>query len=67
MKYFVQIFALVMILGLVSCRDTKKEEAEAEAAIEEVETVEEEAAQLTEELDKEAAELEEALKELDSI
>ena len=67
MKYLIQLFAVAMIFGLVACRDTKKEEAEAEAAIEKAEAVEEEAAQLTEELDKEAAELEEALKELDSI
>lgn len=66
MKVLIKFFVVVMILGLASCRDTKKEEAEAEN-VEKLEAVNAEVEQVTEELEDEAAELEEALKELDSI
>ena len=67
MKVLLKLVVIVLVIGLSSCRDTKKEEAEAAAQLEQIESIEEEAATLTEEIDAEAEELEAALKELDSI
>lgn len=67
MKTILKLVVVIMVIGLVSCRDTKKEEAELEAQIEQIESIEAEAATLTEKVDADAKELEEALKELDSI
>jgi len=67
MKLLVRLLLVVFVIGFVSCRDTKKEEAETEAAIEQIETVEGEVEELSEQLEKDEKELEEALKELDSI
>ena len=66
MKVLIKLLVVVMIFGLASCRDTKKEEAEAENA-QKLEAVDAEVQELTDELDDEAAELEKALEELDSI
>lgn len=73
MKYLSQILVLVFILGLSSCRDTKKvEDAEImeEESIDSIiqaEDVSEEINEVSKELDKEVNELEDALKELDTI
>ena len=60
----------LVVLGLIfslSCRDTKKEEAEVKATIEKVEAVETEIEDLVEDVNSKEIELEEALKELDSL
>ena len=57
----------ILILGLISCRDTKQNEADTEAAVEQIETIEAEAEAVSEEIDKEAKALEDDLKELDKI
>ncbi len=67
MKVVLKLFIVLFVLGLTSCRDTKKEEAELEAVTEQIENLEEETTKLTEEIDAEAEELEETLSELDSI
>ncbi len=67
MKTIFKLIVIIMVIGLASCRDTKKEEAELEAQMEQIESIEVEAATLTEKVNAEAKELEEALKELDSI
>ena len=67
MKLKFNLLVLLLVTVLMSCRDTKKEEKEAQAAIEEIEAVESEIQEDSEELEKSSQELEEALKELDSI
>ena len=67
MKVILKLLIVVFVLGLTSCRDTKQEEAEVEAVVEQMESLEEEAEALNEEIEAEAAELEEALSELDSL
>ncbi len=68
MKILLKLFMVVLMLGIVSCRDTDKEEtAAAEAAIETIDAVEEKAEEISEKIDQEASELEASLKELDSI
>ena len=70
MKNVFKIFMVLLMIGVVSCRDTKKEEEEAaamEAALEKVETVESEAEEISKQINEEANELENSLKELDSI
>jgi cell division protein FtsB len=67
MKVVLKLFIVLFVLGLTSCRDTKKEEAELEAVNEKIENLEEETTKLTEEIEAEAEELEETLSELDSI
>lgn len=67
MKNLIKLLLVALIVFSVACRDTKKEEAETEAMIEEIESVESDIESISEEVDKKAAELEAALKELDSI
>ncbi|NND61802.1 MAG: hypothetical protein HKN48_01275 [Flavobacteriaceae bacterium] len=68
MKNLSRILLIMLMIGIVSCRDTKKEEeAETEAVIEQIEAVEAEAEEISEKINQEAEELEEALSELDSI
>lgn len=67
MKLKTQVIVLLFLLVITACRDTKKEEKEAQAAIEEIEAVESEINENSAELEADTKELEEALKELDSI
>jgi hypothetical protein len=67
MKTLSKLCILILLVGITSCRDTKKEEAETEAIVNEIEAIEAEAAQTVDEIDAEAEALEEAMKELDSI
>ena len=66
MKLVFKIFLVVLLIGFVSCRDTKKEE-ETNAAIEIIEATEAEVEAITADLEENEKELDEALKELDSI
>ncbi|PKA84579.1 hypothetical protein ATE92_2776 [Ulvibacter sp. MAR_2010_11] len=68
MKFLIKLIMLLLIVGLTSCRDTnKEEEAETNAVIEKIDSVESEAEAMSEQLEQEAKELEEAMEELDSI
>ena len=67
MKILVKILMALFLVGLVSCRDTKKEEEATEAAIEKIEAVENEAEEISKKIDEEANEVMDSLKELDSI
>lgn len=67
MKTLVKCLIVFGLLSSVSCRDTKKEEAEAAAMVEEVEAVEAEVDVITEDINSKEKALEEALKELDSL
>ena len=67
MNRLIKLILVVFLLGTLSCRDSKKEEAEQEAMIEKIDSIEQEATSLTEMVEKDANELEEALNELDSI
>ena len=67
MKTVLKLMMVCLIIGTVSCRDTKKEDAETEAAVEQIEAIEMEAEEISEEIDQEAKELEKELEELDKI
>ncbi|RMA58622.1 hypothetical protein [Ulvibacter antarcticus] len=67
MKVIFKLSIVVLLLGMVSCRDTKKEDAESQAVVEKIETMETEVEEISDNLEAEEKELEEALKELDSI
>ena len=66
MKIIFRVFFSILLLGVMSCRDTKKEEAETQAAIEEIEAVEAEVQEASEQVDKDVKELETALNDLDN-
>lgn len=67
MKILMKAFLLLVVLGIFSCRDAKKEEAEAEIKIEKIDSIQQEASSLIKDVETEAQDLEAALKELDSI
>ena len=67
MKTTIKILGILVLLMSISCRDTKKEEAETDAMVKEVEAIEAEVNVIKEDMDTKAQALEEALKELDSI
>lgn len=67
MKVVIKLFLVIFVFGLTSCRDSKKEEAEDEAVIEQIENIEQETEEIEESIEVKAEELEEALSELDSI
>jgi serine phosphatase RsbU (regulator of sigma subunit) len=58
---------VLFLVGIVSCRDTKKEEEAEKAVIEQIEAVENEAEEISKKINEEATEVENSLKELDSI
>lgn len=57
---------IAFCIGIISCRDSKKEQEEAEATLEKIETVEKELDETNEELTNKAKEAEKALNELDN-
>lgn len=57
----------IILIGIVSCRDTKKEQEELDKTLDTIESVEQEIDETVEEVEKKAEEVESALKELDSI
>ena len=67
MKIVSKLLFAFLLISIVSCRDTAKEEAELNATIEEVETMNQELDEISNEVDSNAKELEESLEELDSI
>ena len=67
MKLMIKCLIFVFLLSPMSCRDSKEEEAQNEAVLEEIEAVETTVEEGSEELDQNVEELEDALEELDSI
>ena len=67
MKTVFKLLIVFLMIGVVSCRDTNKEESETKAAVEQIEAIETEAENISKEIEKEAEELENDLKELDNI
>lgn len=67
MGTYMKLLVLVFFIGIVSCTDKKKEEAETKVALEKIEAVETELDEITEDIDKKAEELEDVLKDLDDI
>jgi HAMP domain-containing protein len=67
MKLILKFFVLLFLVGQISCKDTKKEDSETQAALEEIEAVETTINEASQELDQDLEELEDALEELDSI
>ncbi|WAC02114.1 hypothetical protein N7U66_20435 [Lacinutrix neustonica] len=67
MKKILNVAFVVMLLAVTSCKDTKQEEAETEAAVEQIETIEAETEEIMESVDQNAEELKEELNELDTL
>jgi uncharacterized protein YlxW (UPF0749 family) len=68
MKTLIKVCALFFALTvIVSCKDTKKEEDETNAIVEEIESVEKDVNAIAEELEQEAKALEDALKDLENL
>ncbi|MEN8788083.1 MAG: hypothetical protein ABF293_12885 [Flavobacteriaceae bacterium] len=67
MKQITLLAGLFLLVGIISCRDTKKEQQEIDQMIEQVETIEKQIEETATEVDQKAEELQEALKALDSI
>jgi uncharacterized protein YoxC len=67
MKKISLLIASFFLIGVISCRDTKKEQEELDKTLDTIESVEEEIDETVEEVEKKAEEVESALKELDSI
>jgi len=57
----------VLFMGVISCRDTKKEQQELDATLDKIEAVEQEIDDTVEEVEKKAEEVESALNALDSL
>ena len=67
MKLKILPLAFLILLGMTSCRDNKKEAAETEEAVETIDSLEAEMEADSKQLKQDEMELNEALKELDSI
>lgn len=67
MKTKTKLLVILLALGLLSCRDTKKEEEETRQAVVQIEAIESEIDQAAEALAESAKKLEEAIEALDSI
>ncbi len=57
----------LFLFGVISCRDTKKEQEELNETLDAIEAAEQEIDETVEEVEKKAEEVESALKQLDSI
>lgn len=71
MKLFLKFFIAILLVGFVSCRDTKNADTEVDEVKETVEATTEDASdelkEASENLDKEVEDLDNALKELEDI
>ena len=67
MKKISLLVMSIIFIGIVSCRDTKKEQEELDKTLDTIESVEQEIDETVEEVEKKAEEVESALKELDSL
>ncbi|WP_299433331.1 hypothetical protein [uncultured Maribacter sp.] len=57
----------VLFMGIISCRDTKKEQQELDATLDKIEAVEQEIDETVKEVEQKSEEVESALSELDGI
>lgn len=67
MKTCIKITLVCLLFALTSCRDTKQEEAETKAAVEQIESIEAETEDIIESVEENAQELKNELDELDNI
>ncbi|MEZ4779396.1 MAG: hypothetical protein R2786_08475 [Flavobacteriaceae bacterium] len=67
MKIISKLLFAFLLVTVLSCRDTAKEEAELNATLEEVEAIDQELESISNEVETNAQELEETLEELDSL
>jgi hypothetical protein len=67
MKKLSMLAMSVLFMGIISCRDTKKEQQELDATLDKIEAVEQEIEKTAVEVEQKAAEVESALSELDSL
>ena len=67
MKKLSMMALAILFVGVVSCRDEKKEQQELDATLDKIESVELEMDNTLEEVEKKAEEVESALSELDSL
>lgn len=67
MKKIGTLVICLLLIGVVSCKDTKKEQEELDATLDKIESVEETIDETLEEVEQKAKDVEEALQELDNI
>lgn len=67
MKKLSMLMSFVICMGIISCRDTKKEQQELDATLDKIEAVEQEVDETVQEVEKKAEEVQSALSELDSL
>lgn len=67
MKTLFRVLLVCLFIGVVSCRDTKKEEAETQAVVEQIEVIEDQADEISEDIQNQADELQKELEELENI
>tara|TARA_R110002126_G_scaffold259499_5_gene402457 strand:- start:838 stop:1041 length:204 start_codon:yes stop_codon:yes gene_type:complete len=67
LKKFSLLSLSILFIGIISCRDTKKEQQELDATLDKIEAVEQDLRETSEEVENKAKEAESALIELDSI
>lgn len=67
MKKISLLVMFMFLVGIISCRDTQKEQEELDKTLDTIESVEQEIDETVEEVEKKAEEVESALKQLDSI
>ncbi|WP_299767728.1 hypothetical protein [uncultured Dokdonia sp.] len=67
MKKLTHFLIIALSIGVFSCTNKKKEEAETKAAVEQIEAVESEIENVSKEIESKARELEDSLEELDGI
>lgn len=67
MKLILKLIAVLFVVGLVACKDTKKEEEASEVVDEQIQAIEAEIDSASMELDENAKDLEQSIKDLDDI
>ena len=67
MKNLSMLVFAVLCMGIISCRDTKKEQQELDATLDKIEAVEQEIDETIQEVEEKVEEVESALSELDSL
>ena len=63
MKTLMKLSLVCLLFVVTACRDTKQEEAETKAAVEQIEAIENETEEIIESVDKNAEELKKELNE----
>ncbi|WP_400078493.1 hypothetical protein [Winogradskyella sp. R77965] len=65
MKTFLRYLTVLGLVFSISCRDTKKEEAEIDSAVEQIDAIEAETETIEKEIEEDAKALEDALNDLE--